>query len=112
MGEIGVETAPGNYDDRAVFERGYGAEADIRRATLEGIVDTGAAMLVLPGGEALIGRIVLEALDLAADCARRTLAPRPESPNRPMLRVSSTPPRRPTVSRDRRLRLQPRAGAA
>lgn len=138
MGEIRVEMALENYDDRAVFMRGYGAEADIRRATLEGIADTGAVMLVLPGdaverlglrmqrtvtvtyaderreerpvagpltvrignrfmladcivgppgGEALIGQVVLEELDLVADCARRTLAPRPESPDRPMLRM-------------------------
>lgn len=138
MGEIGVEMAIENTIDRGVFERGRGAETDIRRATLEGIVDTGAVMLVLPGeaverlglatrrtvivtyaderreerpvagpltvrigtrfmmadcivgprgGEALIGRIVFEELDLVADCANRTLAPRPESPDRPLLRV-------------------------
>ena len=138
MGEIRAGMVLENISDRAVFERGYGAEADIRRETLEGIVDTGAAMLVLPGdaverlglatrrtvtvtyaderreerpvagpltvrignrfmmadcvvgppgGEALIGQIVLEALDLIPDPANRTLAPRPESPDRPMLRM-------------------------
>lgn len=40
-----------------------------------------------PGGETLIGQVVLEELDLVADCAKRTLAPRPESPDHPMLRV-------------------------
>lgn len=138
MGEIRAEMAIENTIDRGVFERGHGAEADIRRASLEGIVDTGAVMLVLPGdavetlglatrrtvivtyaderreerpvagpltirignrsmvadcivgppgGEALIARIVLEELDLIADPANRTLAPRPESPDRPLLRI-------------------------
>ena len=40
-----------------------------------------------PLGEPLIGRIVLEALDLIADCAMRTLAPRPESPDYPLLKL-------------------------
>ena len=138
MGEIRAGMALENYDDRVAFKRGYGAEADIRRATLEGIVDTGAVMLVLPGdaverlgldtqrtvtvtyaderrekrpvagpltvgignrfmiadcvvgppgGEALIGYVVLNRLDLIPDPANRTLSPRPESPDRPMLRM-------------------------
>ena len=138
MGEIRAGMALENYDDRVAFKRGFGAEADIRRATLEGIVDTGAVMLVLPGdaverlgldtlrtvtvtyaderrekrpvagpltvgignrfmiadcvvgppgGEALIGYVVLNRLDLIPDPANRTLAPRPESPDRPMLRM-------------------------
>ena len=40
-----------------------------------------------PLGEPLIGRIVLEALDLVADCANRTVAPRPESPDSPLLKL-------------------------
>ena len=44
--------------------------------------------LVVPtGAEALVGQIVLERLDLIADCANQTLGPRPESPDRPLLRV-------------------------
>ena len=37
--------------------------------------------------EPLIGQLVLERLDLVVDCARRTLAPRPESPNLPLLKL-------------------------
>ncbi len=37
--------------------------------------------------EPLIGQLVLEQLDLVVDCARRTLAPRPESPNLPLLKL-------------------------
>ena len=40
-----------------------------------------------PLSEPLIGRIVLEALDLIADCAMRTLAPRPESSDYPLLKL-------------------------
>ena len=40
-----------------------------------------------PGAEALVGQIVLERLDLIADRANQTPEPRPESPDRPLLRV-------------------------
>ena len=40
-----------------------------------------------PSSEPLIGRIVLEALDLVADCASRTVGPRPESPDSPLLKL-------------------------
>ena len=38
-----------------------------------------------PDSEALIGQIILERLDLMADCQAQRLHPRPESPLRPML---------------------------
>ena len=40
-----------------------------------------------PLSKPLIGQIVLEALDLAADCTNRTLSPRPESPDSPLLKL-------------------------
>ena len=40
-----------------------------------------------PQSEALIGQIVLEALDLVADCASRAVGPRPESPDGPLLKL-------------------------
>jgi clan AA aspartic protease len=40
-----------------------------------------------PGCEALVGQIVMEALDLIADPAKRTLTPRPESPFLPTLKM-------------------------
>ena len=111
----------------------------MRRTQVEGIVDTGAVMLVLPQNvverlgleplrtaivtcaderkeerpvagpvtievcdrmmvaecvvgpplsEPLIGQIVLEALDLIADCANRTLTPR--TPDYPSLKLKTT----------------------
>ena len=41
-----------------------------------------------PQSEPLIGQIVLEALDLVADCTNRTVAPRPESPDSPLLKLN------------------------
>ena len=40
-----------------------------------------------PLSQPLLGQIVLEALDLVVDCARRTLGPRPESPDYPLLNL-------------------------
>ena len=45
------------------------------------------AVVVPTGADALIGQIVMERLDLIADCTNQTLHPRPESPDRPLLRV-------------------------
>ena len=44
--------------------------------------------IVVPeDAEPLIGQLIMEELDLIADCLNQTLAPRPESPERPLLRV-------------------------
>ena len=44
--------------------------------------------IVVPeGAEALVGVLVMERLDLVADPVNQTLGPRPESPDRPLLRV-------------------------
>ena len=40
-----------------------------------------------PLSEPLIGQIVLEGLDLIADCTNRTIGPRPESPDYPLLKL-------------------------
>ena len=40
-----------------------------------------------PSSEPLIGQIVLGGLDLVADCAKRTLAPRPASPDIPLIKL-------------------------
>ena len=40
-----------------------------------------------PLSQPLIGQIVMEALDLVADCTNRTLTPRPESPDYPLLNM-------------------------
>ena len=131
MGEIRVKVTLENTGDREVAARGLGVEGDVRRTTVEGVVDTGAVDLVIPeeiaqelglrhnrtrtviyaderreerpmtnvtieirnlatevpaivgvaGSQVLIGQVVLELLDLIADCRNRTLTPRhPEGP--------------------------------
>ena len=40
-----------------------------------------------PLSEPLVGQIVLGALDLIADCTKRTLTPRLESPDYPLLKL-------------------------
>ena len=127
-----------NTADRNIASAGLRDESTIRRTAVEGVVDTGAVMLVLPENvvgrlglrrqrevvvayaderketrpvagpvtihignrfmitecvvgpplsEPLIGQIVLEALDLIADCTNRTIGPRPESPDSPLLKL-------------------------
>ena len=47
-----------------------------------------ANCIVLPQGtDALVGQLVMEGLDLVADCVAQTLGPRPESPDRPLKRL-------------------------
>lgn len=138
MGEIVVAVELENPVDRAVVERGYGQESDVRRSTIEAVADTGAMISVLPqniverlgiaiyrtvvvtyadertedrpvagpvtmkignrsmntdcvvgppDSQPLVGQIVMEGLDLIADCTKRTLTPRPESPEYPQLRL-------------------------
>ena len=48
MGEIRAKVTLENAGDREYFRRGDRAEPDIRRTTVEGIVDTGAVSLVIP----------------------------------------------------------------
>ena len=138
MGEIVVSVQLENTVDRDIASEGLRGESTVRRTTVDGVVDTGAVMLVLPedvvghlglrtrrevvvayaneyretrpvagpvtvqignrfmnadciigppSSEPLIGQIVLEALDLVADCTNRTVGPRPESPDSPLLKL-------------------------
>ena len=48
----------------------------------------GTECTVVPeGADALVGQLVMEGLDLIADCGNRALTPRPESPDRPSFRM-------------------------
>ena len=138
MGEIVASVELENAADRGIVSQGLRDESTVRRTTVEGVVDTGAVMLMLPENvvhrlglerqrevivtyaderketrpvagpltirignrfmntdcvvgpplsEPSIGQIVLEALDLVADCTNHTLAPRPESPDSPLLKL-------------------------
>ena len=59
MGEIVVQCEVENTVDRAIADRGLVAESRVRRASIEGIVDTGAVMLMLP--QNLVKRLGLAA---------------------------------------------------
>ena len=138
MGEIVASVELENTADRNIASEGLRDESTIRCTTVDGVVDTGAVMLVLPENvvgrlglktqrqvvvsyaderketrpvagpvtirignrfmisecvvgpplsERLIGQIVLAALDLVADCTNRMGAPRPESPDSPLLKL-------------------------
>ena len=138
MGEIIVDIELENNRDRELAAAGHLPHADIRRATIPAVADTGAIMLALPedvvsrmgferidsiattfadgrraelpvagplivrigerwmstecivlpqGADALVGQLVLERLDLIADCRAQTLHPRPESPDLPLMRL-------------------------
>jgi len=127
VGRISVALEVANNDDLALVRRGLLEDHQVRRQTISGVVDSGAAMLVLPQAivkelglpmgekirvryadgrtaqrreaegvhvellgrhstftavvepkrtEALIGAIVLEALDLLVDCQRQRVVPR------------------------------------
>jgi predicted aspartyl protease len=127
VGRVSVEFEIANNDDMALARRGLLAANEVRRRTIRGVVDAGAAMLVLPGAvvkelglppgdkisvryadgrsaqrrqvegayiallgrhdtftaiveprrtTALVGAIVLEALDLLVDCKQQRVVPR------------------------------------
>ena len=136
MGAIIATMELENAGDRVAFEDGFRTESQIRRTQVQGIVDTGAVVLVLPQniverlglkqrrtvivtyadgrkeerpvagpvtaqignramstdcvvgpplGEILIGQVILERLDLIADCANQSLLPR--VPDYPLLNL-------------------------
>lgn len=138
MGEIKVKIDLENFGDRYLFIKNKIKEDEIRKYQIDGMVDTGAVMLVLPQdvvdklgleilrkvivtyaderkeerpvagtvtikigdrfmnsdcvvgpplSEALIGQIILEELDLIADCQSQALVTRPESPIYPSLKL-------------------------
>ena len=137
VGEIVTSIELENATERGNVRLGLREESSVR-TVVDGLVDTGAVMLVLPQNvverlglpihgkvivsyaderkderavagpvgirignramntdcivgpplsEPLIGQIVLEGLDLIADCTNRTVGPRPESPDYPLLKL-------------------------
>ncbi len=45
------------------------------------------AVVIPTGADPLVGQLIMERLDLIADCTNQTLHTRPESPDRPLLRL-------------------------
>ena len=84
LGLTTVRTASATYADG---RRGDVPVAGPLNITIGNRFMTTECVVIPQGSEALIGQIVMEGLDLIADCAKQILAPRPESPDRPMLRL-------------------------
>jgi predicted aspartyl protease len=55
--------------------------------TIEGRTVVTDCVIGPPLCEPLIGQLVLEEMDLLVDCVGKRLTPRPESPNRPLLKL-------------------------
>jgi clan AA aspartic protease len=85
--EIGLES------DRTVVVTYANEEKEERRVAAPVRIKIGNRFMTTecvvgpPLSEALIGQVVLEELDLIADCQRQTLSPRPESPIYPLLKM-------------------------
>ena len=97
MGEIRASVTLENRDDRGAVRLGLRAEADVRRTTVEGVVDTGAVSLVIP--EEIATELGLQ------DWGTRTVVyadeRREERPVTDVTSRSETSPRGPRPSWDR-----------
>ena len=102
VGRLGLRTqrqvAVTYADERGAFSRGArGAcpsqEKELRPVAGPVTVQIGNRSMITdcivgpPSSKPVIGHIVLSALDLVADCGNQTLGPRPESPDRPVLKM-------------------------
>ncbi len=79
-----VDRASFTYADGRQDERPIAGPLTVRIGDRRTSTD---CVVVPTGADALVGQVVMETLDLVADCVRRTLGPRPESPDRPLLRL-------------------------
>ena len=87
VGQLGVSVI-----DSAAFTYADGRRGELPIAGPVSICignrSTVARCVVVPtGADALVGQLVMEELDLIPDPLNQTLGPRPESPDRPLLRL-------------------------
>ncbi len=85
--KLGLEAhriAIARYADERTEERPI---AEIVTLTIGDRPMTTECIVGPPLSEALIGQIILERLDLLANCVNQTLIPRPESPYYPLLKL-------------------------
>lgn len=84
LGLIPVDSVVVTYADERKEKRPVAGPVLI---TIQGR-STGVVCIVGPPlSEPLIGQVVLESLDLLADCVKRELRPRPESPYMPLIKM-------------------------
>ena len=82
---VGIRgTAVVSYADERIEERPIAGPLTIRIGNRSMSTD---CVVGPPLSQPLIGQIVMEAMDLIADCTNRTLTPRPESPDYPLLNL-------------------------
>lgn len=72
------------YADERKEERSVAGPITIRVQNRQAIVE---CIVGPPTGEALLGQVPLELMDLLVDCGSQQLRPRPESPFLPLLRL-------------------------
>lgn len=85
--ELGLEVlrkAVVSYADQRTEERSIAGPVTVKIGKREAIVE---CLVGPPASEILLGQVPREVMDLLVDCAQRTLAPRPESPFLPLLKV-------------------------
>lgn len=63
MGEISVKVSLANDGDLAMAKRGKLPDGEVRRATIQAVIDTGAVMVLLP--QDLVEELGLDILDKA-----------------------------------------------
>lgn len=73
-----------NYADERKEERPRAGIVTVRVGERDTDVD---CIVGQPNSEALVGQIILEAMDLLIDCTNQRLIPRPESPYLPLLKL-------------------------
>ena len=82
---VGIRgTAVVSYADERIEERPIAGPLTMRIGRRSMSTD---CVVGPPLSQPLIGQIVMEAMDLIADCTNRTLTPRPESPDYPLLNL-------------------------
>ncbi|MEW5767116.1 MAG: retropepsin-like aspartic protease [bacterium] len=73
-----------SYADERKEERPRAGVVTVRVGERDTDVD---CIIGQPNSEALVGQIILEAMDLLVDCTNQRLIPRPESPYLPLLKL-------------------------
>jgi clan AA aspartic protease len=84
LGLVALRTVIVTYADERKEERPVAAPVYIKIGDRFMITE---CIVGPPASEALIGQVILEELDLIADCQKQTLSPRPESPIYPSLKM-------------------------
>ena len=89
LGRFSVEFEVANNDDLALVRRGFLPPDQVRRETIQGIVDSGATKLVLPEG--VVNRLGLHAWQYSSRSVTPTAARPARGRGRRLRRTSRSP---------------------